>query len=311
MPGLSRRQVLGIAAGAGLGIAIAGLPLTQRTARADDLLLDRNAILENYAALYTGTEDSNAHPAVADKIAAIQTRSDQMFGRLRPNSDWVQYSGVIVDVRLGLENSTTGATASGRMTSTFRALAEIALATVTPGAASYGDRQRQDRVIEALRWVTETYYDVPGDIYTGTGEKYGDWFDWEIGSAHQITMMLAFMRDPIADVDPDLTLYCVDVMHSHLTFEPKFHTGANRADMTTNYFVQGALVGDDDAIEEGISQHLTVMADIDPVSPVDGITDGFYEDGSFLHHDNVAYNGSYGKNLLTRVVNAIKILHGT
>ncbi|MGH3096238.1 MAG: polysaccharide lyase family 8 super-sandwich domain-containing protein, partial [Streptosporangiales bacterium] len=37
----------------------------------------------------------------------------------------------------------------------------------------------------------------------------------------------------------------------------------------------------------------------------------YYADGSFIQHDSVAYTGSYGKGLLTRVVQTVKILDGT
>ncbi|WP_434080488.1 polysaccharide lyase family 8 super-sandwich domain-containing protein [Sanguibacter sp. Z1732] len=306
MVDLSRRSLFALAGGTTLGVAVAGIPVRALANSADHELL-----LANYTAIFAGTATNNSHPAAAAKVEAIQGDGDGYAARLRPRSQWEDNFGVINNVRLGPENSSNGPTASGRLTSTFRVLGSIALATATPGSTSYGDITRQDAVIEALRWVIENYYDVPGDIYTGEGDKYGDWWDWEIGSPNQITLALVCLRHRIVEIDPSLMQQALDVMDSHLTFVPKFHTGANRADMTINYLIQGALVGDGARVVEGLESHLTVMATIDPIDPAENITDGFYPDGSFLQHGNVPYTATYGRNLLTRVMQFTQIMADT
>ena len=93
--------------------------------------------------------------------------------------------------------------------------------------------------------------------------------------------------------------------------DSRFHTGANLADITTNRILQGALLGDDGRIRKALDDQLTVFATVDPYHLQHGVTDGHYADGSFLQHASVAYTGSYGKGLLTRVVQTLKILDGT
>ena len=39
--------------------------------------------------------------------------------------------------------------------------------------------------------------------------------------------------------------------------------------------------------------------------------DGFYKDGSFIQHTDIAYTGSYGSVLLTRSANILFLLEGT
>lgn len=304
---LSRRRLIQATGGVGIAAALASIPVATLPARA----AGRDTILANFTEIFAGTTEINAHPSVQAKVAAVQQDSANLFARLRNPADFDRFDGVIHDIRLGPEHGSTDAAASNALANTYSALTRIVLATVTPGAASYGDTAVQDAVTVALRWLLTNHYDLEGNIYEGTGEVYGDWFNWEIGVPVQVTKLLAFMRDRIPATDPDLTQDYIDVIDRHQTFEPRFHTGANRGDMTINHFVQGALIADDARIAEGIQWHLTVADHIDPIDPVDGITDGFYADGSFIHHDSVAYTGSYGKNLLVRVIEATKILDGS
>lgn len=306
MTDVSRRALFGLAGATGVGCLLAG---HARPAAAEPADLPK--LLKNFRHVHAGNAESNAQPSAAPKLAQIQADGERYLPRLRPPSQWERYSGVINDVRLGLANSSSGAVASGRLTSTFRVLCTISLATAAPGAPWFGDIAKQDQVIQALRWVVENYYSVQGNPYTGEGETYGDWWDWEIGSPNEITRAVAHLYDRIMVVDPGLISLCVAAMDSHLVFEPRFHSGANRADMTLNYLVQGAMLADDARVAEGLGAFLTVTEVVNPAAPVDGITDGFYPDGSFIQHGDVPYTGAYGKNLLTRLTQLVAVMAGT
>ncbi len=93
--------------------------------------------------------------------------------------------------------------------------------------------------------------------------------------------------------------------------DSRFHTGANLVDITANRVLQGALMGDDARIRKALQDQFTVFATVDPYNLQHGVTDGYYADGSFIQHSSVAYTGSYGKALLSRVVQTIKVLDGT
>lgn len=304
---VSRRRLLQITGGIGIATALAGIPIITPQAHA----AGKETILANFTEIFVGTAAINSHPSVRDKVEAIQRDSANLLPRLRKSADWERSVGVIDNIRLGPENAPNDASASNALANTYSVLTRIVLATVTPGTASYGDTSIQDAVIGALRWLLDNHFDLDGNIYEGTGDVYGDWFNWEIGVPTHVTKALVFLRNRIPAVDASLIGDYIAVIDSHQDFDPKFHTGANRGDMTINHFVQGALIGDDDRIAEGIQWHLTVADYIDPINPVDGVTDGFYEDGSFIHHGSVAYTGSYGKNLLVRVIEATKILDGS
>ena len=148
---------------------------------------------------------------------------------------------------------------------------------------------------------------------------YGNWFHWEIGIPAYVTKTLVLLREELAAYRPELTATYIASMDAYLRngkdgdvdLDSRFHTGANLADITTNRILQGALLGDEARITKALADQLTVYSTIDPYQPRHGVTDGFYADGSFVQHSSVAYTGSYGKGLLTRIVQTVKILDGT
>src|SRR4051812_6361531 len=202
------------------------------------------------------------------------------------------------------------------LTTSFQHLYEIALATRTPGGSGSeldGDVATQRRVIDALVWLHDRYY---GDQARG---YYGNWFNWEIGISSHVTKTLVLLADQLQTYQPGLLQRYIASMDAYLRngrdgdvdLDSRFHTGANLADITTNRILQGALLGDDVRIRKTLADQLTVFTTIDPYALDHGVTDGYYADGSFIQHDSVAYTGSYGKALLTRVVQTIKVLDGT
>lgn len=269
-----------------------------------DPAADHAALLANTLAIFAGTAESNARPEVAAKLAAITSTARTRIAALDDTGTGELFKGL----PLG--------TSDANLNTSYQYLYEIALATRTPGPATTGlseDVAVQRRVIDALALLHETYY---GDQSKG---YYGNWFNWEIGISASVSKTLVLLKDELAAYRPDLTATYLASMDAYLRsgkdgdvdLDSRFHTGANLADITTNRILQGAVTGDDARVTKAVADQLTVYATVDPDSPQHGVTDGFYADGSFIQHDSVAYTGSYGKVLLTRAVQTVKILDGT
>ncbi len=286
---LSRRQALSLVPAAGLlavarpGVASAAPP-------------DLDRLLANTVTIFAGSAETNARPEVAGKIAAISRTAQTNLAAMDAAGSGELFAGL----PLGTNDA--------NLTAAFQKLSEIALATRAPGAASYGDTAVQQRVLNGLVWLHENYY---GDQSTG---YYGNWFNWEIGISQYATRTLALVA-----ASPDLVTTYVASMDAYLRngkngdvdLDSRFHTGANLADITTNRMLQGALLGDEARVTKAVADQATVFATVDPYHLNHGVTDGYYADGSFIQHDSVAYTGSYGRALLTRVVQAVKMLDGT
>jgi hyaluronate lyase len=297
VPQISRRHVLSMIPAAGL--LTVGVPLRAMA----DTNPDHAALLANTTAIFAGTPESNARPEAAAKLTTIHNTARNRLTEMDNAGAGELFAGL----PLGESDP--------NLNQSFQRLYEIALATRTPAVDSdlVGNTAVQHRVIDGLAWLHENYY---GDQDAG---YYGNWFFWEIGISTHVSRTLVLLADTLADYRPDLTASYVASMDAYLRngkdgdvdLDSRFHTGANLADITTNRILQGALQGDDARISKAISDQATVFATIDPYNLNHGVTDGYYEDGSFIQHHSVAYTGSYGRILLTRVVQTIKILDGT
>lgn len=292
---VSRRAVLSTVPAAAL-LAVVGA----RPARAAEST-DFATLMSNMVAMFAGTVESNAHPDVAAKLAAIDSTARTWLTAMDQAGAGELFKGV----PLG--------TSDVNLKRTSQSLYEIALATRVPGSALYGDVAVRRRVVDGLATMHETWY---GDQSKG---YYGNWHNWEIGISTDVSRTLVLLAPELAAYRPDLPATYVASMDAYLRngrdgdvdLNSRFHTGANLADITANRILQGAVLGDGARVGKAVADQLTVFATIDPYDLRHGVTDGYYADGSFIQHSSVAYTGSYGKALLTRVVQSVKTLDGT
>ncbi|MEN8654163.1 polysaccharide lyase family 8 super-sandwich domain-containing protein [Streptomyces sp. 21So2-11] len=296
---ITRRHLLSALSATGL---LAVVPV--RPASAAAVAADSARLLANTVAVFAGTADSNARPETAAKLTAMTNRARANLRSMDTAGPGELFAGLV----LGADEA--------NLNTAFRQLYEIALATRMPGAAASDLHQSpavQRRVLDGLARLHEKYY---GDQSRG---YYGNWFHWEIGISQHISRTLALLADRVRAERPELLATYVASMDAYLrngingdvNLDSRFHTGANLADITTNRILQGALLGDESRVRKALTDQLTVFATIDPYHLNHGVTDGYYADGSFIQHASVAYTGSYGKGLLTRVVQTLKILDGT
>ncbi|TDD97110.1 polysaccharide lyase family 8 super-sandwich domain-containing protein [Jiangella asiatica] len=297
---VTRRRLLSLLSASGL-LAVARPAVAANIGPTTSVSVDHTALLANTTAIFAGTPESNARPDVAAKLAAIERTARTWLAALDSARDGELFTGL----PLG--------TSDPNLNASYQHLYEIALATRTPGGALDGDTTLQSRVIDGLVWLHEHYY---GDQARG---YYGNWFTWEIGISTHVSKTLVLLDDAVAEHAPDLVATYVASMDAYLrnglngdvNLDSRFHTGANLADITTNRILQGALLRDDARITKALEDQLTVFLTIDPYALRHGVTDGYYADGSFIQHHSVAYTGSYGRALLTRVMQTLKILDGT
>lgn len=305
---LSRRALLSTLPAAAL--AAMALPLRARAATGPATAgqatgAAHTRLIDNTVAVFAGTRETNARPEVRAKLTSIAATARSRLTAMDRAGQGELFQGLALG------------TSDPNLNTSYQYLYEIALATRTPDGGTpsglHGDTGVQRRVIDGLIWLHEHYY---GDQSKG---YYGNWFTWEIGISTHVSKTLALLADELAAYRPDLAATYVASMDAYLRngkdgdvdLDSRFHTGANLADITTNRVLQGAVLGDDTRITKALADQLTILATIDPYELRHGVTDGFYADGSFIQHASVAYTGSYGKGLLTRVVQTVKMLDGT
>jgi hyaluronate lyase len=304
---ISRRAVLSMVPAATL-LAVAQ-PLRARAAtlpgaETADATTDHSVLIGNTVTMFAGSATTNARPEVGAKLAAIDSTARARLSAMDGAGPGELFKGVALG------------TSDSNLTASYQYLYEIALATRVPGGPAsdlHGNAAVQRRVIDGLVRLHDDYY---GDQSKG---YYGNWFNWEIGISTYVSRTLVLLKDQLAAYRPDLAARYVASMDAYLRngrdgdvdLDSRFHTGANLADITANRILQGAALDDDARISKAVADQLTVFATVDPYQLRHGVTDGYYADGSFIQHASVAYTGSYGKGLLTRVVQTIKTLEGT
>ncbi|WP_432884014.1 polysaccharide lyase family 8 super-sandwich domain-containing protein [Kribbella sp. CA-245084] len=293
---ITRRRLLSFVPATALLTAVNPAP----SARADGrtVTADPSQLLANAIAIYAGTAESNARSEVAAKVAAIDSTARTWLSALDRAGSGELFAGL----PLG--------TSDPNLSSSYQHLYEIALAFRRPGPASdlQGNEQVRARIAEKLLWLHANYY---GDQSKG---YYGNWFTWEIGISTFVSKTLALIDAPtdlITQYVASMDAYLRNGKDGDVDLDSRFHTGANLVDITANRVLQGALLNDDARIRKALQDQFTVFATIDPYNLQHDVTDGYYADGSFIQHASVAYTGSYGKGLLSRVVQTIKVLAGT
>jgi polysaccharide lyase family 8-like protein len=285
---LSRRQVLSLVPAAVL--------MARVVPASADPAADLARVRSNTIEVFAGTASSNARPEVAPKLTAIVQAARARLADM----DAAGAGELFANLPLGTDDA--------NLNRAFQNLYEIALAVRAPGSALSGDAAVRQRVLDGLAWLHARYY---GDQAAG---YYGNWFNWEIGisaSVSKVLLLLDAPADLVTAYVASMDAYLRNGKNGDVDLDSRFHTGANLADITTNRILQGVLLGDEARVTKAVADQRTVFATVDPYHLQHGVTDGYYADGSFIQHHSVAYTGSYGKALLTRVVQAVKILDGT
>ncbi|BCM69694.1 hypothetical protein EASAB2608_05028 [Streptomyces sp. EAS-AB2608] len=172
-------------------------------------------------------------------------------------------------------------------------------AYVQAGTGATGDPGLLADVLRGLDHVSAT-------VYHPATTRYGNWWEWQIGSPRLLTDITAALYEQLG---PDrIAAVCAAVDHfvpdAVLTDYSGTSTGANRVDLCRSVALRGIL---------GRSPEKIALARdaLSPVFPYVTKGDGLYADGSFVQHTWVAYSGTYGQVLLDGLGRLFALLAGS
>ncbi|HEV7625839.1 MAG TPA: polysaccharide lyase 8 family protein, partial [Streptomyces sp.] len=185
------------------------------------------------------------------------------------------------------------------ITQSYQRLATMAEGWVQPGTGSTGDADLLEAVLNGLAHVHERVY------HEGT-ERYGNWWEWQIGSPRLLLDIVAMLYDQIGAEERTGYLAAVDHFLPESVFDEYTgtSTGANRVDFCRVHALRGIL-------GEAGGKIALATASLSPVFPYVTEGDGLYADGSFIQHTWVAYSGTYGYVLLDGLGRLFTLLDGT
>ncbi|MDX2972542.1 polysaccharide lyase 8 family protein [Kribbella solani] len=286
-PFIRRRLVLqaGLAAGA---LTTLGLPARAFAADEFDVLRAR------WVELNTGGAIDPADPAYADALTKLTTQARNYLNTLLTAPD-----------RAALWADLPLSPSSGNFSISYTRLKTIALARATPGTGVQGG--------ELLSSALDFLY---SKAFNETLKETGNWWFWEIGSPRALldTCLLAY--DALTADQLTSHLRAVDRFvpdPNRRTNSPSLReTGANRVDKALIVALRGIVGKSADKLATA-RDALSDVAESGKNSVFTYVTsgDGFYRDGSFVQHGNLAYVGTYGNVALGGVANLIALLGGS
>ena len=207
--------------------------------------------------------------------------------------------------RKNLWNGAEELTTSAHITTDYRNLEALAIATSNPGSQYYNNTELIRDVVDGFEWLNINKYNQ-------NIKAYGNWWDWEIGTPlfinNIVTVMKPYLTEKQIQNSMDaINFFVPDPDYFRGSIYPQWKaeaTGANQVDISKVKIIQALIEKD----EIGLKKAINAM---EKVFPIVTSGEGFYPDGSFIQHENVGYNGSYGNVLMDGVSQLLGVLSNT
>ncbi|GHI00098.1 hypothetical protein AM1BK_36400 [Neobacillus kokaensis] len=197
-----------------------------------------------------------------------------------------------------LWNDLTSTTDSADVSNNYYRLKDMALAYSSEGSKLYQNQLLKQDIISGLDWMY-------ANRYNEKKSEYGNWWNWEIGAPMALKDILVVMYKDLSADQIDNYTKAIDRFVPDPTKRTNYpslsETGANRMDKALIVIIRGIVGKNSERISTGrdaLSQVFEYVTD----------GDGFYKDGSFVQHNYVPYNGSYGIVLMDHLADVLYIL---
>ena len=193
-------------------------------------------------------------------------------------------------------------TVSSDITDNYSRLRAMAIAYATPGCSLAGNAALLADTIGGLEWMNANRYNPTKSIYS-------NWWDFEIGSPYRLMDIVVLLYDQLTPTQRTNYTNAVNKFTpSASTPAPGgtsgTFTGANRAAKIRVVAVLGVATKDSSKLVNARDAFSNLFEYVTT-------GDGFYEDGSFIQHDSLAYTAGYGQGLLVHMVPVFSLLSGS
>ena len=238
-------------------------------------------ILQSWENVSLGNENYQAdNPYMQEFLAKIESGVEESLAHW--DNDVANRESIFDDV--------TDFTKSANITKTYRRLEQFAQVLDNKSSKYYQNYDLAVKLKEGMEYLYK-------HVYNEQKEIVGNWWDYEIGTPRAVVDVLAyanayFNQDEINRYIKPIDKFVADptVIRSTTTI-PVAAVGGNQTDLSKVTILSGALKQDSARIQEGADGLLTVLNFVKEGQ-------GFYRDGSFIDHTDVAYTGAYGNVLM-------------
>ncbi|WP_300330859.1 polysaccharide lyase 8 family protein [Fusobacterium sp.] len=204
------------------------------------------------------------------------------------------------------EDMTSGVT----INNSYREVKVLAKAYATKGSKYYKNEDIKNVVVDAMDYIYEKGYHEDA-------KELGNWWQWEIGIPKDVNDIVMLMGDGLtkeqkekylgatAYFQPDAKYSGMSPTASYSSSPDKrVSTGGNRTDTSVISFMRGINLNDEAQVKYALDALVEVGEYVTK-------KDGFYRDGSFVQHGNVAYNGTYAAVLFSGVGEILYLVKDT
>ena len=175
----------------------------------------------------------------------------------------------------------------------------MALGYAMPGSVLAGDTDLATAVADGLDWMTENVFS------TSATDPYLSWYDWEIASPQALNDTAVLIYPVLTAAQIDQYGAAVDHFGPDGLFSTTFNwnklAGANTSNVVLVTLIRGILAKSSAKLTQGQTRLSKVFLYVTT-------GDGFYRDGSYKFHGDVAYNGHYGLEQLKNVAMVVNFL---
>ncbi|MCF3142320.1 polysaccharide lyase 8 family protein [Streptomyces platensis] len=288
LPVWSRRGFLAVSTAGALGLAAGPAHAAPGPAAPAD---EFTALRRRWCELTLGTGFDPTAPPYAAALQETGALASTFQARMRPAA-----GSLWPDCRYDPPSG---------ITQSYSRLHTMAQAYAQPGTGRTGDPALAQALVTGLGHLEAT-------VYRTATTRYGNWWEWQIGSPRLLLDTLAILDERLPDgggLPDDLRTRCLaavdhfvpDTMLGDYTGTS---TGANRVDLCRVVALRGVLGRAPDKIA-------LARDALSPVFPYVTAGDGLYADGSFVQHTWVAYSGTYGYVLLDGLGRLFALLGGS
>ena len=265
---------------------------------------DYKKIRENWLEYLTGVPNKSniakmSKEELEETYLGNEKQADISYAKLNKNQDRT----FLIE---GYENMGDGV----HVMRTYENIKNIAKAYATPNTKYYKNPEIKKELIEYLDWLYDNAY------HEGLPEN-GNWWQWELGIPKHLNDIMVLLYDDVPYekrmkylkasqyFQPFAEYSGVSPSASYSTSPDKrISTGGNRIDTSIISFLRGVLMEDKVQVMDGAK----AVADVGEYVTT---RDGFYKDGSFIQHGNVAYNGTYASVLFDGLGSVLWLATGT
>ncbi|MBP3359777.1 MAG: hypothetical protein J6N52_02895 [Clostridia bacterium] len=190
---------------------------------------------------------------------------------------------------------------------TFTRILTLAKAYQTTGSRYYHSSALKQDIISAMEFMRDAGYNDTTSKQTASS---GNWYYWEISVPQSLVSIMFYMRDELpGNLYEDYISAMKYFMSSPQTISMGAMpaTGANLAWKCNIWIKLGVIHNEEQMVTDGVKYMDPLFKYAEELHTLDG----FYPDGSFIQHDNVAYNGGYGSSHVGEVLQVVEFLDGT